>query len=75
MSQPIPTFQALNLSYDLIAALPGVLKAVARHDRPLADQLRRAAQSVVLGSKRNPAWRSGRSPRSCRIPRDYRLRA
>ncbi|MCB9630647.1 MAG: hypothetical protein H6721_00620 [Sandaracinus sp.] len=45
MSQPIPTFQALNLSYDLIAALPGVLKAVARHDRPLADQLRRAAQS------------------------------
>ena len=48
MSQPIPTFQALNLSYDLIAALPRVLKAVARHDRPLADQLRRAAQSVVL---------------------------
>ncbi|MCB9625241.1 MAG: four helix bundle protein [Sandaracinus sp.] len=42
------TGQALNLSYDLIAALPGVLKAVARHDRPLADQLRRAAQSVVL---------------------------
>ena len=48
MSQPIPTFQALDLSYDLIAALPGVLKAVARHDKPLADQLRRAAQSVAL---------------------------
>ncbi|MCB9635934.1 MAG: four helix bundle protein [Sandaracinus sp.] len=48
MSQPIPTFQTLDLSYDLIAALPDVVRAIARRDRSLADQLRRAAQSVAL---------------------------
>ena len=48
MSQPTQPFQALSLANDLIAALPDVLLAVARHDRSLADQLRRAAQSVVL---------------------------
>ena len=48
MSQPHPTFRPLQLAYDLIAALPELVRAVARHDRPLADQLRRAAQSVVL---------------------------
>ena len=48
MSQPNQPFQALSLAYELIAALPGVLASVARHDRPLADQLRRATQSVVL---------------------------
>ena len=48
MSQPNQPFQALSLAYDLIASLSTVVAAVARHDRPLADQLRRAAQSVVL---------------------------
>ena len=59
MSQPIPTFQALDLSYDLIAALPGVLKAVARHDKPLADQLRRAAQSVALNLAESTGHEAG----------------
>ncbi|MCB9618124.1 MAG: four helix bundle protein [Sandaracinus sp.] len=48
MSQPHPTFRPLQLAYDLIAALPELVRAVARHDRPLADQLRRAAQSIAL---------------------------
>ena len=48
MSQPTQPFQALSLAYELIASLSTVVAAVARHDRPLADQLRRAAQSVVL---------------------------
>ena len=75
MSQPPQPFRALSLSYDLIEALSSVIPAVRTHDASLADQLRRAAQSGALGSKRNRAWRSGRSPRSCTIPRDYRLRA
>ena len=48
MSQPHPSFRALHVAQDLIAALPDVIRAVATHDRPLADQLRRAAQSVLL---------------------------
>ena len=59
MSQPIPTFQALNLSYDLIAALPDVIRAVSRRDRSLADQLRRAAQSVALNLAESTGHEAG----------------
>ncbi|MCB9612001.1 MAG: four helix bundle protein [Sandaracinus sp.] len=59
MSQPIPTFQALDLSYDLIAALPDVIRAVSRRDRSLADQLRRAAQSVALNLAESTGHEAG----------------
>ena len=48
MSQPTQPFRALSLSYDLIEALSSVIPAVRRCDASLADQLRRAAQSVAL---------------------------
>ena len=48
MSQPPQPFRALSLSYDLIEALSSVIPAVRTHDASLADQLRRAAQSVAL---------------------------
>jgi four helix bundle protein len=48
MSQPPQPFRALSLSYDLIEALSSVIPAIREHDASLADQLRRAAQSVAL---------------------------
>jgi four helix bundle protein len=48
MSQPNQPFRALSLSYDLISALSPVIPAIRACDAPLADQLRRAAQSVAL---------------------------
>jgi len=35
-------------AHDLITELPPLIEAVRKRDRKLADQLRRAAQSVVL---------------------------
>ncbi|MCB9630761.1 MAG: hypothetical protein H6721_01205 [Sandaracinus sp.] len=60
MSQPPQPFRALHVAYQLIESLGPVIPVIRKHDASLADQLRRAAQSVALGSKRNPAWRSGR---------------
>jgi len=41
-------FIAQDVSYQLIEALAPIVPTVARHDRDLADQLRRAASSVAL---------------------------
>ncbi|NCQ59706.1 MAG: four helix bundle protein [Myxococcales bacterium] len=39
---------ALELSHEMLDHLAPLLRGVAKHDRSLADQLRRAAQSVTL---------------------------
>lgn len=52
-------FLALELSYDLISAVRAPLARIAAADASLADQLRRAAQSVSL----NLAEGSGRRDR------------
>ncbi len=39
---------AQSVALDMIVAVKPLIDAVARYDRSLADQLRRAAQSVVL---------------------------
>lgn len=41
-------FIALDVSYRLIEALARVVPAIQKHDRDLADQIRRAASSVSL---------------------------
>ena len=53
------TFVALELSYDLIGAVRAPLARISAVDAALADQLRRAAQSVAL----NLAEGSGRAGR------------
>ena len=39
---------ALELSHEMLDHIAPLLRGVAKHDRSLADQLRRAAQSVTL---------------------------
>ena len=41
-------FQAYEIALEMVAALRPSLEALARKDRDLADQVRRAASSVVL---------------------------
>ena len=41
-------FIAYEVSLELVAALRPIVPTIERHDRDLADQLRRAASSVVL---------------------------
>jgi four helix bundle protein len=70
MSPPNPPFQALSLSnpqpfralsvaYELVEALATVIPAVRKHDRHLADQLRRAASSVALNLAESTGNRDG----------------
>ncbi len=42
------TFVALEVSFELIAALREIVPTIAKNDRGLADQLQRAASSVSL---------------------------
>ena len=50
---------ALDVAYEVISAVRAPLARIAAQDAPLADQLRRAAQSVAL----NRAEGSGRAGR------------
>ena len=40
-------FEALNLAFELAAALRQLLERIQQHDRDMAGQIRRAATSVV----------------------------
>jgi four helix bundle protein len=42
------SFISYDVSLELVATLRPLVPLIARHDRDLADQLRRAASSVVL---------------------------
>ena len=75
MSQPPQPFRALSLSYDLIEALSSVIPAIRQHDASLADQLRRAAQSVALSLAESTGNSRGnrrlRIARCCPASRPY----
>src|SRR5262245_7495063 len=47
-SSPRSNFHAFNVAMQAIAALPPLAARIAACDRSLADQLRRAASSIVL---------------------------
>ncbi|MEZ4247555.1 MAG: hypothetical protein R3B99_04865 [Polyangiales bacterium] len=53
MSQPPQPFRAL-VAYQLIESLGPVIPVIRKHDASLADQLRRAAQSVALNLASRP---------------------
>jgi four helix bundle protein len=46
--EPPMTFDALEIALQLIGTLKPLVAAVGKHDKDLADQLRRAATSVAL---------------------------
>lgn len=48
---------AQSVALEMIVAIKPLVDAVARHDRNLADQMRRAAQSVVLNTAEGAASR------------------
>lgn len=47
-TSPSSRFVALDVSFQLIEALAPIVPVIARQDRDLADQLRRAATSISL---------------------------
>lgn len=55
-NQPL---RALELSHDMLDAIAPLLGRVGQHDRSLADQLRRAAQSVTLNLAESAGHRAG----------------
>ena len=59
MTQTNQPLRALELSYDMLDAIAPVLAGVRKHDRSLADQLRRAAQSVTLNLAESAGHRDG----------------
>jgi four helix bundle protein len=68
-------FHALELSYDVITALAAPLARIAAADASLADQLRRAAQSVSLNLTEG-SGRAGRDRARCyRIAQGSHLEA
>jgi four helix bundle protein len=52
-------FKSYEVSIDLIAALRPIIPIVARRDRNLADQLKRAASSVALNLAEGARYRDG----------------
>jgi len=59
------SFATYDVSLELVRVLANVVPAIKKHDRDLADQLKRAATSVVLnvneGRRRAVATNAGRS--------------
>lgn len=54
-------FIALDVSYRLIESLSTVVPTIARHDRDLADQIRRAATSISLNlAEGSCSWKGNR---------------
>ena len=53
------SFAALDRAYELISALAPLVTAVARRDRALASQLRRAASSIPLNLAEGWALEAG----------------
>ena len=50
---------AQSIALEMVVAIKPLVDAVARRDRALADQMRRAAQSVVLNIAEGSASRGG----------------
>jgi four helix bundle protein len=48
--RPLPTFQVLDVVIEAIEVLAPVVAQIRRHDRGLAEQLRRALSSVALNA-------------------------
>jgi four helix bundle protein len=47
---PLPTFQVLDVVIEAIEVLAPLVAQIRRHDRDLAEQLRRALSSVALNA-------------------------
>ncbi len=56
-------FVALDVSLQLIEALAPIVPAIERHDRSLADQIRRAASSVSLNLSEGERSAKGNKPK------------
>ena len=65
MTQKSSPFRSLTQAFDVVRLLGPLLPRVASKDRPLADQLRRAAQSAALNLAESRGHRGG-NERLCR---------
>ena len=61
------TFVAYNVSLELVRELAPMVPLIKKHDRDLADQLRRAASSVVLNISEGSGRAGGDRRRSFEI--------
>ena len=59
MTQTNQPLRALELSHSMLEAIAPLVGRIAQHDRSLADQLRRAAQSVTLNLAESTGHRAG----------------
>ena len=56
-------FIAYEVSLEVITSLRGVVSQIERHDRDLADQIRRAASSVALNLMEGQRLTKGNKPK------------
>jgi len=61
------TFDAYDVSLELVRELAPIVPAIKKHDRDLADQLRRAASSIVLNISEGSGRAGGDRRRSFEI--------
>ena len=59
MTQTNQPLRALDISHHMLEVIAPLLDRIGQHDRSLADQLRRAAQSVTLNLAESAGHRRG----------------